>query len=158
MNQIWIRILVLAVSFVYVCQPKMALAESAPDLNKDLGFRSLNDPSIPSAIRSSVGSVIRIRVTLPYYERIIDLSQETSVSAKEAVLGRPLANNFDDLDKVVAITQISDCEVRKETKCRVSTFNERGTGFTTGDGSTVWTNFHVIDFATNSKGLSAPER
>lgn len=119
-----------------------------PPIQTELGFKRINDPSTPPALRALIPqSVFEMRALAVQDESdmiTIDLN-----SPRYAQLQQKLATATGDLklDRIVIEKQIEYCRRRNLIKeCTVIVSNEKGTAFLAGrNGATLWTNAHLVD-------------
>ena len=143
-----------AAMLIVVSLPAFAGEEkpSSPDLNKDLGFFSIQSAGTPAFVAEAAKSVFQVKVAFAAdikAIRQVDVSNGKGVQVKQQIRAISPSPAFDELDKQVLITEIEACEgysnPENQKSCTLFITNVRGTAFLLGDGKTLWTNAHVIE-------------
>ena len=143
-------------------QPDQQQTNEGPLVNlerfsKDLGFFAVNDKQIPGTVQEAAGSVFQLMLLVA--DESADsykLIKKSELKDKQNEL-RETINKHKELDgfeKMVMNKQIDGClnsaDIKDDENCTLLFNSHRGTGFLAGDGSTLWTNAHVIESFVNA--------
>lgn len=126
------------------------------NLDNPRGFYPLNVMGLPDAVRAAGSSIFELRVLAAGEDRLlrlVDVSNGQGVKIKDNIRRMKTnstgASSIDEKDKTVLIKQIESCEgdknISNQMNCLVTFDIRKSTGFLTGEGSTLWTNAHVVD-------------
>lgn len=117
----------------------------------DLGFYSIDRTDIPVAVKDAAASVFQLRVAFASdWKSVVqfDVSNGQGQKIKEDLNAIKPTLEFDELDKIVVIKEIEQCEkltIENQKFCTAFITNAHGTGFLARDEKTIWTNGHVIE-------------
>jgi hypothetical protein len=130
-----------------------ALWNSTPNLSQGLGFYSLDEKWVPAAVKQAALSVFKVRVaSISEAGQFSDFklsSKANRAAAEQDIAQRPVSERFDELDRIMAQRQLKSCEESGKSHCFIPKYRIQGTAFLAGDGSTLWTNAHVIESYLN---------
>lgn len=136
------------------------------NLDNPRGFYPLNVKGLPDVVRAAGSSVFELRVLAAGENRllrVVDVSngqgskfkdnirkmKTSSIDANSMNTSSMNTGSLDENDKTVLIKQIESCEGNKDItyqmNCLITFDIRKSTGFLTGEGSTLWTNAHVVD-------------
>lgn len=125
-----------------------------------VGFIDPRDPSVPTPLKDAAESVYEVRTAfisdLTEYSdvKVVDISSDTQKNAVLELINS-LPSPYDHKDKAVMRAFIQRCErSNNKTECIVPTSLNSGSGFITGNGSTFWTNAHVLEKMLKTKELT----
>lgn len=156
-------------TWLLVILPSVAFAtgESAPlDLTGGLGFYSLGATVAPPFVKEAAKSVFALRIAVASDLRAfrqVDVSNGKGQQVKEQIKAIKPSGGFDELDKLIVIKEIEACEGYQDPEnmkvCPLFLTNLHATGFLAGDGSTLWTNAHVVEpFLNTMEKLGGPSK
>lgn len=127
----------------------IAYAQLAPE---GMGFYDTAAEQIPSSVQQASKSVFRLAV--PAGNKVTVAQMFSGKTTEEAV---SFMNNLDSSkisksDKLIYLFQLQQCLKNSTQVCTLFEGVEQGTGFVVGDGSKIYTAYHVIkSVASNQK-------
>jgi hypothetical protein len=119
------------------------------------GFYEPNDPNLSPALKKASESVYEVRTAfLEDFDEYSDVSvvDISSPNLKKEVLETIDSQEVDAKTKIILKAFVEKCKTEEErANCVIPQKTNRGSGFITGNGSTLWTNAHVLEKAIISK-------
>lgn len=112
------------------------------------GFFNPTDPNIPVGLKSASDSVFEIKTAFfEDFENYEDISIYDVTKVSTSDLDEMMSKSYKDpKDLAVARAFLNLCKTpEKKAQCPVPIKINNGSSFITGNGSTLWTNAHVMD-------------
>jgi len=111
----------------------------------ELGFRRVDDPKVPEAIRQAAKSVYRVFTPAGQFNRVVDMSNPADVNKAASDFAAPPSWQIWVTD-IYAFqrSQLAVCAVYSNKFCTIFDGEAQGSAFVVNDGSDLYSALHVV--------------